>query len=502
MRVFKATYRDRQGRTRESARWYVEIRDHLETVRRMRGFTDRKVSEEFGRNVERLVDCRRGGVAPDAALMRWVESLPPAQHDRLTALGLLNPDRVAAGKPLSEHLHDFAKFLRDRGNTEKHVRLVSMRAQKAIEGCGFVQWTDITADKVMAYLDALRAGGEGIGAQTFNFYLQAVKQFCRFMVKTRRASESPLVGVEGLNVRTDRRHDRRALTVDELRRLLDVTRNGAKHHGMTGPERAMLYKLAVETGLRAGELRSLTKASFHLDTARPSVTVSAAYSKNRTEADIPLKADMAEELRPFLASRLPNAPAFSVPQKAYEMFRTDLEAGGIPYVDEAGRVADFHSLRHTFITNLVTSGVNPKVAQALARHSDIKLTMDRYTHLLLDEKRKGLDALPDLSSAPESRAATGTDGRGVLAFCLASEGRESDIPGDQVRQTETEGQVRPEGVQTAGEGVLAGVEGGTPGAIRTRDLRFRKPPLYPTELRAQPRGQSSECTTQGRTDRR
>ena len=52
-----------------------------------------------------------------------------------------------------------------------------------------------------------------------------------------------------------------------------------------------------------------------------------------------------------------------------------------PYKDADGRCADFHCLRHTFITALAGSGVTPKTAQTLARHSTITLTMDRYTHV-------------------------------------------------------------------------------------------------------------------------
>ena len=80
------------------------------------------------------------------------------------------------------------------------------------------------------------------------------------------------------------------------------------------------------------------------------------------------------------------------------MFRSDLDRVGIKYQDEAGRVADFQSLRHTFITNLARGGVHPKIAQQLARHSTITLTMDRYTHAVLGEIADGLDALPDLDS--------------------------------------------------------------------------------------------------------
>ena len=41
----------------------------------------------------------------------------------------------------------------------------------------------------------------------------------------------------------------------------------------------------------------------------------------------------------------------------------------LAYRDHAGLVADFHSLRHTFISNLARAGVHPKLAQSLARHS-------------------------------------------------------------------------------------------------------------------------------------
>lgn len=78
--------------------------------------------------------------------------------------------------------------------------------------------------------------------------------------------------------------------------------------------------------------------------------------------------------------------------------------------DAFERVVDFHALRYTFITNLARSGVHPKMAQSLARHSDINLTMNRYTHTALESQQEALAGLPDLSieSCQENRA-TGTD---------------------------------------------------------------------------------------------
>ena len=180
---------------------------------------------------------------------------------------------------------------------------------------------------------------------------------------------------------------------------------------MTGPERALLYRLALTTGLRANELRSLTRTSFRLDADSPTVTVAAAYSKHRREDVIQLRQDVADALRAHLVLKGPAASAFNVPAKPAKMLRADLAAAGIPYRDDSRRVADFHGLRHTFITNLARSGVHPRVAQTLARHSTITLTMDRYTHTLVEDERTALAALPDLDAPPEADAArrTGTD---------------------------------------------------------------------------------------------
>jgi integrase len=56
----------------------------------------------------------------------------------------------------------------------------------------------------------------------------------------------------------------------------------------------------------------------------------------------------------------------------------------------------FYSMRHTFISNLARSGVSPKIAQSLARHSTIGLTMNTYTHIGLYDERAALDSLPEL----------------------------------------------------------------------------------------------------------
>ena len=52
------------------------------------------------------------------------------------------------------------------------------------------------------------------------------------------------------------------------------------------------------------------------------------------------------------------------------MLRVDLKMAKIPEETEEG-VVDFHALRVTYITNFARSGIHPKTAPILARHSDI-----------------------------------------------------------------------------------------------------------------------------------
>ena len=99
------------------------------------------------------------------------------------------------------------------------------------------------------------------------------------------------------------------------------------------------------------------------------------------------------------------------------MLQADLADAGIPYVDDAGRYADFHSLRHSTGSLLAASGAHPKVVQSIMRHSDINLTMSLYTHTLRGQEAKAVENLPDLSlPTKESQSATGTDDQPVGTY--------------------------------------------------------------------------------------
>jgi len=178
---------------------------------------------------------------------------------------------------------------------------------------------------------------------------------------------------------------------------------------------------------------------------------------------------------------LPSSPAFPhMPKRraGAELMRVDLEAAGIPYEDEGGRVADFHALRHSFITNLAKGGVHPKVAQDLARHSDINLTLGTYTHTILKDRSEALNTLPDLSipSSAQEAKATGTDDESVFAICFAKQVLQHASNQDQSGQLNTRKcgnpktrRKRQNATKPPFEGTTGGEKNGEADETRTRN---------------------------------
>jgi integrase len=268
---------------------------------------------------------------------------------------------------------------------------------------------------------------EGLSAQTYNHHLKAAKQFTRWLVRDRRAPLDPLVHVSRLNMSTDRRHDRRALLPEEFDRLIEAARTSKVNvENIPGADRAMIYVVAAWTGFRKGEIGSLTLKSLRLDEDPPTATVEACYSKRRRRDTQILHPELVRQLRQWLATKGevgPNQPLFPISgrvpggtdRRAHKLVERDLiaardkwiEEGNSPeekrareksdflcYCNHEGLFADFHSMRHLFITSLERAGVSPKMAQTLARHSDIRLTLGVYTHVGLNDQTAAIESLP------------------------------------------------------------------------------------------------------------
>lgn len=339
-------------------------------------------------------------LSPD--LQRWIESLPEKQRSKLIEFGLIDNQRLSAnlGKSLSEHLKDFCAGLAADSRKPSYIRQIESGVQRVLTGCRLNVWSDIDGLKVKTFL-AKGRGPTGYGERSYNGYLRAFKGFCGWLIREGRVAGSNPMDGHGLIKQTEFRKKRRALTLDEQRRLLEATEAAPRRFNMSGYERSLVYRLALQTGARMGEIKSLQKLSFDFDASPCTVRVEASNCKGKKSDDLILMDDTARAIRNFLADKEPQDKTFAMPHKANyaEMLRADLAEAEIEYTDEAGRDIDAHALRHSFVSHLALAGVHPAVCQKLARHASIELTMKYYTHVLHESEVAGIDALKNLSYA-------------------------------------------------------------------------------------------------------
>ena len=387
-------------RVREkSKKWYGEYKDAQGITRRAPLMTDKAASQaklnELVRNEERR------------------------------SVGLFDPYEEHRRRSVSDHITDYGAFLEAKDNSEQHVNQTISRIRRLAAGCKFERLSDIDAAKVAGWLLRQRKQSKRFSIQTSNFYLDSFKYLCNWLVRHERLAKNPVSLLQRLNVETDRRHDRRSLGDEEFERLLEVATNSDRRvEGVEGRDRAMLYILAAWTGYRRRELASLTLRSFELDAETPIVEVRAAYSKRRREDAVPLHDFVVEQLRVWLAEKpdlAPDDPIFDLRtpkgdlRRTSKMMKKDLSTARENWLEESpseeerkeressdflryenakGEFADFHANRHTFITRLSRSGISLGMAQKLARHSDPRLTANRYTHLEIEETAAAISNIP------------------------------------------------------------------------------------------------------------
>src|SRR5699024_1063155 len=211
--------------------------------------------------------------------------------------------------------------------------------------------------------------------------------------------------------------DKAALTDEQVERLLDA---------VEGLPTYVFVMLGLYAGLRREEILALKWDSVYLDGNFPYLTVRRAWhtENNRpvileelktkaAERNIPLPTCLAECLK---ETKENSTSEYVVPNRdgdplsytqlkrlwQYDVTRTVKERSYYRYEDgkrvkhtvtpvlgekaaHNGNVVyslDFevtpHQLRHTYITNLIHSSVDPKTVQYLAGHESSKITMDIY----------------------------------------------------------------------------------------------------------------------------
>ena len=463
-------YKRKQDLAKRRSFWYIGFTDYRGKRKTVRGYSDKGATERLAASLEEEARQIRSGLKPI-----------PLSNDN---------------ESVEQAIASFKEHLQDKDVSTKQVGEVVGKLNRLAQDCRWQSVRQISDVDVERRLSQYRS--EGMGKRTSNHYLRAIKQFASWLVATRRLRENPLTQLKMLNADTDRRHARRALAPEELARLVQAAAKGRVIEGISGPDRAMMYLIAAWTGYRKGEIGSLRESSLALKADPPTITVDALYSKRRRSDVQVLHPELAEQITVWLATKKldPNELLFPISarsggteRKTAKMMRRDLNAARkawlkeasdskekaireksefLLYLDSQKRFADFHANRHTFITNLGRAGVSAKTAQTLARHSDIRLTLNTYSHSELVEQQAAIERLSSYlqryGSAPEAQ--TGTNGQ---------EAAKSEQPAsDSECERASSEHLAASALSTSCHNSTA-EDKTTPDWARTSNLRFRRP---------------------------
>ncbi len=282
-------------------------------------------------------------------------------------------------------------FVRYQGITESFLGFLGAKAGTNLAA--------LKADDVERYRDHLQ---DLVAPSTVNTHLKVIRVGLERAVKQGIFDRNPARLVDNLD--TSDRHERRAFTLPELRKLLAVCGDDWKTAVMTG----------IYTGLRLGDIQALTWANLDLQAKELTIRT----QKTGRVQILPLARPLLAHIETLPAGDDPKAPlcpAFqgkTVSWLSNQFYELMASAGLVQSRGDhqkkdgkQGRGArrqlsdiSFHALRHTATSLLKNAGVSDVVTRDIVGHESEAVSRN-YTHIDAETKRAALDKLPDVTKA-------------------------------------------------------------------------------------------------------
>ena len=184
----------------------------------------------------------------------------------------------------------------------------------------------------------------------------------------------------------------------------------------SAPHLRQVLSIALHTGMRLGEILSLTWAQVDLKKG----LIRVERTKSGLNRLIPINSALYEDLKAIRgqingAFLFRNAKAEKPLGSVKTAFKASCRRAGI-----AG--LRFHDLRHTFASRLVERGADLITVKELLGHSSVKIT-ERYTHSQSEQKKSAVALL-----APQDREEIGPK-ENLLRMCDTASAKKSKRPG-------------------------------------------------------------------------
>ena len=356
----------------QSENWTAQFTDETGAVRRVTTkTTNRSAAEIILARYVAEVDRIRAGVATR-------EELSKAHVRHIT---------------LDDALKRFRTKMTASGNTTEHVNKTEQRILRLCNETKIDTIAKIRRETIERWI-ASEIQKKILSPSSINHYITAIKSFVKYVVDIELLPSNPLKSIRKINEAVGQRKIRRAMTDEEVERLLQAAETRQCRSKEKANERSLVYRLLLGTGLRSTELSLLTPSQ--IDFTRNRLTIEAAKTKNKKADVLPIRADLVLSVKKWVETHgiKPQERIFhynmdSIRRSLYQ----DLRVAGIERVGSDGRSIDVHSLRKTFGTMLARAGVPLTTVQRLMRHSTPLLTAKLYIDVDPLDMTQALDKL-------------------------------------------------------------------------------------------------------------
>ena len=277
--------------------------------------------------------------------------------------------------------------------------LITFLAQRTATRAEHIDFDHLDAQNITAFLDYLEHE-RGNSVATRNARLSAIRAVLTHAMPGQLEHAGMLSRVLAIPPKRHPKPILEFLTTDEADALIAAP----DRNRWTGRRDHALLVLAVQTGLRISELRSLTCADLHLGTG-PNITCTG---KGRRKRATPLTSTTTNVMTAYLAERRsrPGEALFCGPrgqQLSSDALERRVQTHTATATQQCSSLADkhvtMHTLRHTAAMNLLAGGVDISVIALWLGHQRTQST-DAYLHADMNIKQAAIDRIRPADTDP------------------------------------------------------------------------------------------------------
>lgn len=303
--------------------------------------------------------------------------------------------RISSKTTVGQFLDRWLEHMKTQVAPRTHERYSELARKSVVPLLGNVLLPKLQPARISgAYAKALaegrRDGKGGLSPRTVGHMHRVLRQAMQQAVRWQVLARNPADAVRPPKVE---RSKMRALDPSETAALLDALHSSRLF---------MPVLLAITTGMRRGEITALRWRAIDLANAQMAVLASAEQTasgvreketKSGRARTVSLTGLAVEELRRHKARQAEELLRLGIrqtddvhivaqvdgqplmPQSLTHEFSRFIASTMLPRVR-------FHDLRHTHATQLLASGVHPKIAQERLGHANIGTTLDLYSRVM------------------------------------------------------------------------------------------------------------------------